>query len=79
VAEKHQARVVPHVGVRQEDAGGRIRHAAEMGDITALMAIAEDIGTRSDSCMTLSKKINQMIEDFDLEGIQHLAGELDAC
>jgi signal transduction histidine kinase/CheY-like chemotaxis protein len=61
------------------DIAGRIRHAAEMGDITALMAIAEDIGTRSDSCMTLSKKINQMIEDFDLEGIQHLAGELDAC
>jgi HPt (histidine-containing phosphotransfer) domain-containing protein len=61
------------------DIAGRIRRAAEMGDNTALMAIAEDIGTRSGVCIPLGKKINQMIEDFDLEGIQHLAGELDAC
>jgi HPt (histidine-containing phosphotransfer) domain-containing protein len=62
-----------------EDIAGRIRAAAEMGDVTTLNAIAEEIKDQSDSCAPLSKQIVQMAEDFDLDGIQKLADDLDAC
>ena len=62
-----------------QDIAKRIRDAAEMGDVTTLNAIAEEIRARSDSCMPLSKQIIQMAEDFDLDGIQKLADKLDAC
>ena len=56
----------------------RIRDAAEMGDVTALIAIAAEMKNQSDSCLPLSKQIIQMVEDFDLDGIQKLADEIDA-
>jgi HPt (histidine-containing phosphotransfer) domain-containing protein len=61
------------------DIAKRIRDAAEMGDITTLNAIAEEIKDRSDACMLLSKQIVQMAEDFDLDGLQKLAVDLDSC
>jgi CheY-like chemotaxis protein len=60
------------------DIAKRIRDAAEMGDVTALNAIAEGIKIHSDSCIPLSKQISKMADDFDLEGIQKLANDLDA-
>jgi CheY-like chemotaxis protein len=62
-----------------QDIVKRIRDAAEMGDVTTLNAIAEEIKMHSDTCVPLSKQIIQMAEDFDLEGIQKLADALDAC
>ena len=62
-----------------QDIAKRIRDAAEMGDVTTLNAIAEEIKTHSDTCVPLSKQIIQLAEDFDLEGIQKLAEVLDAC
>jgi hypothetical protein len=62
-----------------QDIAKRIRDAAEMGDVMTLNAIAEEIKTHSDSCLPLSKQIVQMAEDFDLDGIQKLADDLDAC
>jgi CheY-like chemotaxis protein len=62
-----------------QDIAKRIRDAAEMGDVTTLNAIAEEIKTHSDSCIPLSKQIVQLAEDFDLDGIQKLADDLDAC
>jgi signal transduction histidine kinase/DNA-binding response OmpR family regulator/HPt (histidine-containing phosphotransfer) domain-containing protein len=56
-----------------------IRDAAEMGDVTTLNAIAAEIRDQSDPCMLLSKQIIQMAEDFDLDGIQKLADDLDSC
>jgi len=44
-----------------------------------LTAIAEEIKAHSDPCVPLSKQIIQMAEDFDLDGIQKLADDLDAC
>jgi CheY-like chemotaxis protein len=61
------------------DIAKRIRDAAEMGDVTTLNVIAEEIKTDSDSYVPLSKRIVQMAEDFDLDGIQKLADDLDAC
>jgi len=62
-----------------QDIAQRIRDAAEMGDVTTLSAIAEEIRARSDSCIPLSKQIIQMAEEFEFDGILKLAGELDAC
>jgi CheY-like chemotaxis protein len=62
-----------------QDIAKRIRDAAEMGDVMTLNAIAEEIKAHSDSCIPLSKQIIQMAEDFDLDGIQKLADDLDAC
>ncbi len=59
------------------DIAKRIRDAAEMGDVTTLNAIAEEIKTHSDTCVPLSKQIIQMAEDFDLDGVQKLADALD--
>jgi HPt (histidine-containing phosphotransfer) domain-containing protein len=59
-----------------QDIAKRIRDAAEMGDVTTLNAIADEIGARSDSCIPLSKRIIQMVGDFDLDGIQKLADAL---
>ena len=56
----------------------RIRDAAEMGDVTALNAIAAEIKGQSDSCMLLGKQIVQMAEDFDLDGIQKLLDDIDS-
>jgi CheY-like chemotaxis protein len=61
-----------------QDIAKRIRDAAEMGDVMTLNAIAEEVKTQSDSCVPLSKQINQMAEDFDLDGIQKLADALEA-
>jgi HPt (histidine-containing phosphotransfer) domain-containing protein len=62
-----------------QDIAKRIRDAAEMGDVTTLNTIAEEIKTHSDSCVPISKQISKMAEDFDLDGIQKLADALDAC
>ncbi len=62
-----------------QDIAKRIRDAAEMGDVTTLNAIAEEIKDQSDSCIPLSNQIIQMAEDFDLDGIHKLAEALDAC
>jgi hypothetical protein len=49
-----------------------------MVDVTRLNAIAEEIKDQSNTCMLLSKQIVQMAEDFDLDGIEKLAENLDA-
>ena len=61
-----------------QDIAKRIRDAAEMGDVTTLNAIAEEIKDQSNSCMLLSKQIIQMAENFDPDGIQNLAKTLEA-
>ncbi|UCE52769.1 MAG: hypothetical protein JSV31_26530 [Desulfobacterales bacterium] len=60
-----------------QDIAKRIRDAADMGDVMTLSAIAAEIKTLSDSCVPLSKQIVQLAEDFDLDGIQKLADDLD--
>jgi HPt (histidine-containing phosphotransfer) domain-containing protein len=62
-----------------QDIAKRIRDAAEMGDVETLNAIAEEIKDQSESCIPLSKQIIQMADDFDLDGIQKLADDLEAC
>jgi PAS domain S-box-containing protein len=58
------------------DIARRVREAAEMGDVSALNAIAEEMKDHSSSCERLGKQIIQMAEDFDLDGITELADKL---
>jgi hypothetical protein len=60
-----------------QDIANRIRDAVEVGDVTTLTAIAQEIKTHSGSCVPLSKQIVHLAEDFDLDGIQKLADALD--
>ena len=56
----------------------RIRDAAEMGDVTAIKAIAEEIKMHSDACLPLSVRLVQLAGDFDFDVILALADELEA-
>jgi hypothetical protein len=61
-----------------QDIAKRLRYFAEMGDVMTLNAIAEEIKSQSDTCVPLSKRIVQLAEDIDLDGIEKLADQLDA-
>ena len=78
--EKPTAEVLADIPTElSQDIAKRIHDAAEMGDVMTLNAIAEEIKDRSDSCMLLCMQIIQMAENFDFEGIQKLADDLDEC
>ena len=44
----------------------------------AIGAIAEEIKALSDSCAPISNQLVQMADDFDLDGIQKLADEIES-
>jgi HPt (histidine-containing phosphotransfer) domain-containing protein len=58
-------------------AARRLRAAAEMGDVTEITAIAGDASSDSSGFSFYEKKIRQLAEDFDFDGIVRLAGELE--
>jgi signal transduction histidine kinase/CheY-like chemotaxis protein len=55
----------------------RLRNAADMGNITDLKTIAETLKSDSEAYGGFSDTIARLAEDFDLEGILKLAGELE--
>ncbi len=60
-----------------KDAAGRLHDAAEMGDVTEVVSIAEDITANLEAFAIYKDKIVQLAEDFDFDGILELAGELE--
>ncbi|MDJ0804451.1 MAG: Hpt domain-containing protein, partial [Desulfobacterales bacterium] len=56
----------------------RIKDAAEMGDMTELQTIAADLDAQYGDKQTLSRKIADLADDFDLDGLGELAEELVA-
>ena len=60
-----------------KEAAERLREAVEMGDISGLTAIVDEISARSVNFAPYRMKIAQLIEDFDFEGILTLTRELD--
>nr|WP_320017241.1 response regulator [uncultured Desulfobacter sp.] len=54
----------------------RLREAAEMGDVSALTEISEEMAARSKEFTPYLNKIARMTEDFDFEGIIALADNL---
>jgi PAS domain S-box-containing protein len=59
-----------------EEAAGRIRDAVEMGDVTQVRSIVEELKTKSGAFALLGDKFIQLAEDFDFDGILKLAGRL---
>ena len=55
----------------------RIRNAAEMGDVTDLTAIAEELKLKSDSFLPLAEKIIQLAENFEFESITNFVASLE--
>jgi len=60
-------------------AAERIKAAADMGDVMQVAAIAKELKSENDVLKPFCDKIIQLSEDFDLDGIQKLADDLDAC
>ncbi|WP_373500254.1 response regulator [Desulfococcus sp.] len=60
-----------------EEAAGRLREAAEMGDVSGLTAIAEEMASRSAAFTPHLVRITQLADDFDFEGILGLADDLE--
>jgi CheY-like chemotaxis protein len=59
------------------DAAKRIRDAADMGDVTQLKTIAEELASQTDELAPVAQEIIQLAEDFDFDGIAKLATKLE--
>ena len=55
----------------------RIKEPVEMGDVTQIKSIAEELKSKSEAFAPISEKFIQLAQDFDFEGISKLAGELE--
>ena len=60
-----------------KEAAGKLREAAEMGDVSGLTAIAEEMASRSRNFAPYQSRIAQLTDDFDFEGILGLANDLE--
>jgi len=61
-----------------KDMAGRVKEAIEMGDVTQVSAIAEDMKSQSEDLAPICDKLMLLADDFDLDGILKLVGELDS-
>jgi HPt (histidine-containing phosphotransfer) domain-containing protein len=59
------------------EAAKRLRSAAEMGDVTELTAIAQEMAIRSKAFGPYESRIAQLTDDFNFEGILGLAEDLE--
>lgn len=59
------------------EAAGKLREAAEMGDVSALSTIAEEMAARSSAFAPYQRRIAQLTDDFDFDGILGLAEDLE--
>jgi PAS domain S-box-containing protein len=62
-------------GLARETAA-RLQRAAEIGDIAELHIIAKGLAELAAELVPIGRKVTAMVEDFDLEGILKLSGEL---
>jgi len=59
------------------EAAGRIRDAAEMGDVTRIKSIIEELNSKCDAFAPFGDRFVQLAEDFDFDAILKLVSELD--
>jgi hypothetical protein len=55
----------------------RINTAAEMGDVTTLIAITEELKAQSDSLGPFCDRLIQLARDFDFDGIARIMNDLE--
>jgi two-component system sensor histidine kinase/response regulator len=61
-----------------QQAAGRIKAAADVGDVMQVASIANQLKSENQSLIPFCDKIIQLSEDFDLDGILKLASELSS-
>ncbi|MBW2706571.1 MAG: Hpt domain-containing protein, partial [Deltaproteobacteria bacterium] len=59
-------------------AARRLRAAAEMGDVTEVVSIADEIASQTNGFSPYSAKIAQLADDFDFDGILQLTDQLES-
>ena len=59
------------------DAAQRIREAVDMGDVTQLKFLAQELSSQPQSGSPIGAKIMQFAEDFDFDAIKQLADTLE--
>jgi hypothetical protein len=55
----------------------RLRDAAEMGDVTEVVSIADEIRSQANGFSPYRARIAQLADDFDFDGILQLADQLE--
>jgi PAS domain S-box-containing protein len=60
-----------------KETSGRIRAAAELGDVTQIKAIAEELKSKSDVYAPIGDKFIRLADDFDFDGVLKLAAQLE--
>ena len=55
----------------------RLREAAEMGDVSEIIAIGKDVFSSSGEFSTYQDKMRELAQNFDFDGIVRLADELE--
>jgi HPt (histidine-containing phosphotransfer) domain-containing protein len=58
-------------------AARRLRAAAEMGDVTEVVSIADEIASQADGFSPYRAKIAQLADDFDFDGILQITDQLE--
>ena len=61
-----------------KEATDRIKEAADMGDVTQIKSIAEELMSKSEAVAPFYDKLVRLAEDFDFDGIQKFMLELDS-
>ena len=64
--------------VQVKEATDRIKEAADMGDVTQIKSIAEELMSKSEAVAPFYDKLVRLAEDFDFDGIQKFMLELDS-
>jgi len=59
------------------EAAGRLRDAAEMGDISGVVSTVDDLESRSNAFSPYKNKLIQLADDFDFDGILKMAQEFE--
>ncbi|MBW2408242.1 MAG: hypothetical protein JRF72_00485, partial [Deltaproteobacteria bacterium] len=72
-SEDSQENLPPEVA---KEASERIREAADMGDITQLKNIADELSSKTRAFVPIGNKITKLADEFDFEGIAQLADSL---
>ena len=55
----------------------RLKTAAEMGDVTQIKAIAEELKYESDAMAPFCDELIRLADDFDIDGIEKIVLNLD--
>jgi CheY-like chemotaxis protein len=60
-----------------KEAAARLREAAELGDLSGLAAVCNDLSAKSEAFVPYAARVARLADDFDFDGVVKLAQELE--